>query len=107
LYRNAGLARVTPVLPYDMSLWTRWEGHMRWMTYGEIAEQRGIDRASAVVLVRRNKWQRRPMGDGTARIQVLVPADKLTVPRHVNPLRDEIATLRLQVARLTQRLEGR
>ena len=78
---------------------------MHWMTYAEIAEQRGITRESAIVLVRRNQWQRCPMGDGTSRIQALVPMDKFAVPRHVDPLRDEVAALRQQVANLTERLD--
>ena len=81
---------------------------MRWMTYREIAETRGIDLASARTLVRRNRWERRRVGDGTALMQVLVPGDKVTArDRPRAALRDEIAALRRQVAHLSERLEGR
>jgi hypothetical protein len=81
---------------------------MRWMTYREIAEQRGIDAASAKRLATRNKWKRRPMDDSSAVVQVLVPADKLITPSLAKTtLREEVAVLRIQVARLTERLDGR
>lgn len=48
-----------------------------WLTYDEIAERRRISRLSAHKLVRRNKWERRPMGDGSPLVQVLVPSDKI------------------------------
>ena len=44
-----------------------------WLTYDEIAERRRISRLSAHKLVRRNKWERRPMGHGSPLVQVLVP----------------------------------
>lgn len=80
---------------------------MRWMTYGEIATHRGISRQIAVRLVQRHKWQRRPVGDDTPLVQALVPEDKLTPTGHARTLRDEVAALRLQVARLAERLDSR
>ena len=82
---------------------------MRWMTYAELAEVRGIDRHSAIRLARRNRWKRRPVGDGSPLAQVLVPEDKLLIPpgHSKTTLREEVAALRIQVARLTERLDGR
>jgi chromosome segregation ATPase len=51
----------------------------RWLTYDEIAKIRGIGRASAVKLAQRERWQRRPGNDRTAR--VLVPVDWLKPAR--------------------------
>ena len=51
----------------------------RWLTYDEIAKIRGIGRASAVKLAQRERWQRRPGNDRTAR--VLVPLDWLKPAR--------------------------
>jgi hypothetical protein len=51
----------------------------RWLTYDEIAKIRGIGRASAVKLAQRERWQRRPGNDRTAR--VLVPLDWLRPAR--------------------------
>jgi hypothetical protein len=44
-----------------------------WLTYGELAEIRGIDRHSAVKLVARHRWRRQKDNRGTLRI--LVPPD--------------------------------
>jgi hypothetical protein len=80
---------------------------MRWMTYREIGEQRGIDAASARRLATRNNWKRRPMDDGSGMVQALVPTDKLTaITRRRTTWRDEIAALRQQVERLAQRLDS-
>ena len=48
-------------------------GDGRWMTYGELATARGIDRQSAVKLVRRQHWRRQEGNNGTTR--VFVPED--------------------------------
>lgn len=48
----------------------------RWLSYDEISRIRGIGRESAVKLVRRKRWPRRPGNDGTAR--ALIPVDWLT-----------------------------
>jgi hypothetical protein len=47
---------------------------MSWVTYTELARSRGIDARSAMKLVQRRKWQRRPVGDESGRVQVLVPS---------------------------------
>ncbi len=48
----------------------------RWMSYGELARARGIDRQSAVKLVRRQGWRRQLGNHGEVR--VYVPIDGLT-----------------------------
>ena len=70
---------------------------MPWVTYAELANRRGIARTSAIKLVRRSGWQRRQIGDGTARTAVLVPSDVLEAQardgRAVAALRKEVARL--------------
>jgi hypothetical protein len=51
----------------------------RWLTYAEFAQARGISKASAIRMVNRRGWQRRPGNDGTARI--LVPTEALSPPQ--------------------------
>jgi hypothetical protein len=51
------------------------EADGRWMTFGELAAERGINKASAHRLVRRHKWRRQTDNRGTVR--VLVPLDWL------------------------------
>jgi hypothetical protein len=53
-------------------------GDDRWMTFAELAEARGISRASASKLVRRKKWRRQTDNRGTVRI--LVPPDAMDGP---------------------------
>ena len=50
----------------------------QWMTYGELARMRGIDRQSAVKLVRRQQWRRQPGNHGE--VLVFVPQDSLSRP---------------------------
>lgn len=45
----------------------------RWMTYGELATARGIDRASAMRLARRNRWRKQK--DNQGNLRVLVPLE--------------------------------
>ena len=49
------------------------DAETRWLSYDELACVRGIDRASAIRLVRRKRWPKRDGNDGTVR--VAVPAD--------------------------------
>ena len=58
-------------------------GDIRWMTYAELAEARGIKPAGAVRLVQRRKWLRRPGNDGSTR--VAVPILELRLSRPVTP----------------------
>jgi hypothetical protein len=52
----------------------------RWLSYDELAEIRGIDRASAIRMVRRKRWPKQESNDGTTR--VAVPASVIRVTRH-------------------------
>jgi hypothetical protein len=61
----------------------------RWMTYGELATIRGIDRQSAVKLVRRQRWRRQEGNNGVTR--VFVPSDQLTRARYRDEGRAEAA----------------
>jgi len=45
-------------------------GDIRWLTYREIGEIRGISAASATRLVIRRKWRRQAGNDGTVRVAV-------------------------------------
>ena len=47
---------------------------VRWMTYAELGQARGISTASATRLAFRRKWRRQGGNDGIAR--VAVPADE-------------------------------
>jgi hypothetical protein len=59
----------------------------RWMTYAELAQARGIDRQSAVKLVRRQGWRRQPGNHGEVRI--FVPAEGLSRPMSRDETPDE------------------
>ncbi len=43
-------------------------GDARWLSYDEIAALRGIDRASAIRMVRRKHWAKQDANDGTTRV---------------------------------------
>ena len=58
-------------------------GDIRWTTYAELAEARGIKPAGAVRLVQRRKWLRQPGNDGSVR--VAVPILELRPSRLVTP----------------------
>ena len=47
-------------------------GDTRLLTYGELAQARGITKASATRLAFRRRWARHPGNDGTARVAVPV-----------------------------------
>jgi hypothetical protein len=51
------------------------EAETRWVTYAELAEARGIDKASAIRLTLRRKWQRQK--DNRGIVRVMVPVDDL------------------------------
>jgi hypothetical protein len=53
-------------------------GDGRWLTYAELATIRGINRASAVKLVQRERWPRSSGNDRLRTVRVLVPEDWLT-----------------------------
>jgi hypothetical protein len=74
------------------------EVEIRWMTYGEISQARGISLASARGLVYRRKWRRQPGNDGTTRV---------AVPLHETSLRTgHDATIADNVSRLASGLEA-
>jgi hypothetical protein len=50
----------------------------RWLTYSELATIRGINRASAVKLVQRERWPRSTGNDRSRVAKVLVPEEWLT-----------------------------
>ena len=53
----------------------------RWLTYGELAAIRGVKRASAVKLAKREHWQRQAGNDRSQTVRVLVPAEWLVSAR--------------------------
>jgi hypothetical protein len=54
---------------------------VRWLSYGELGQARGISTASAIRLVFRRKWRRQDGNDGTVR--VAVPVDEANPQREV------------------------
>jgi chromosome segregation ATPase len=52
---------------------------IRWVSYAELAEARGIDRLSAVRIARNRRWQKQKGNDGT--IRVAVPRNFLETKR--------------------------
>src|ERR1700712_3511056 len=48
----------------------------KWLTHAELAEARGISKASAARLVRRTKWRRQ--ADNHGRVRILVPFDAIS-----------------------------
>ncbi len=60
-------------------------GNGRWLTYGELAAIRGINRASAVKLVQRERWPRSSGNDRSRVVRVLVPEDWLTLAKETPP----------------------
>jgi chromosome segregation ATPase len=111
------------------------EQNVRWLSYDEIADMRGIDRASAIRMVRRKHWQKRDANDGTTRVAVpgtffRVTRTKTAVPGQsvtgqppsitgqtqdndndnaptINALLDHVRTLREQLGRERAALEGK
>lgn len=60
-------------------------GNGRWLTYSELATIRGINRASAVKLVQRERWPRSSGNDRQRTVRVLVPDDWLTPAKEFQP----------------------
>lgn len=58
-------------------------GNGRWLTYSELATIRGINRASAVKLVQRERWQRSSGNERSRVVRVLVPDDWLTPAKQI------------------------
>jgi hypothetical protein len=57
----------------------------RWLTYSELATIRGINRASAVKLVQRERWPRSSGNDRQRTVRVLVPEDWLAPAKESPP----------------------
>jgi hypothetical protein len=92
---------------------------VRWLSYGELAEARGISKASAQRLVMRRRWPRRRGNDQTVRVAVPVGEDQ---PKHddtgdvrpdvreditqaINALGEAVAVLRQQLEMANGRAE--
>jgi hypothetical protein len=67
-----------------------------WMTYAELAEQRGISKRSAMRLALRHRWPRRRGNDGMARVGV--PAGGAMPPERQTPTSDAPALAVLAAA---------
>jgi hypothetical protein len=55
--------------------------HLRWLSYRELGQARGISTASAIRLAFRRKWRRQDGNDGT--VKVAVPFDEADLQRNV------------------------
>jgi hypothetical protein len=79
---------------------------IRWLTYAELGQARGISTASATRLAFRRKWRRQVGNDKTARVAVPVGKDKPATGT-IHDDRDEIMDgIRDDVLRLLSALEG-
>jgi hypothetical protein len=79
---------------------------IRWLTYAELGQARGISTASATRLAFRRKWRRQVGNDKTARVAVPVGEDKPATDT-IHDDRDEIMDgTRGDVLRLLSALEG-
>ena len=91
----------------------------RWLSYTELAAERGISRASAIRMVRRQRWRRQAGNDGEAR--VFVPIDALPgdetggrdtgqtpdmPPGDLSALEDAVAALRERAEAAERRAEA-
>src|SRR5579862_3357442 len=64
-------------------------GSVRWMTYAELGEARGISTASATRLAFRRKWRRQGGNDKTARVAVPVSEAR---PKTGKPMTSGVTT---------------
>jgi hypothetical protein len=78
----------------------------RWLSYGELADIRGIGRESAIRIARRHRWARRSGNDGTVR--VAVPRSFLEAKSRDRPddPRDNTGDSPPDISRLIKALEG-
>jgi hypothetical protein len=60
-------------------------GDGRWLTYSELATIRGINRASAVKLVQRERWPRSSGNERSRIVKMLVPDEWLTPAKEIPP----------------------
>ena len=95
-------------------------GDVRWMTYAELGQARGISTASATRLAFRRKWLRQAGNDGTARVAVplgeVKPStdkthdnrgdDRGDINHVISALEDAVGTLREQLDQANSRTEA-
>jgi hypothetical protein len=72
----------------------------RWLTYGELAEIRGISVRSATRMAFRHKWRRQAANDGTAR--VLVPLSALHDKSHGSDMASLISAFEATTAAMRE-----
>jgi hypothetical protein len=72
----------------------------RWLTYAELAAIRGINRASAVKLVQRERWQRSSGNDRARTVRVLVPPDWLQLAKERPPDTGDVPTMSGEYTRM-------
>ena len=77
-------------------------GDIRWLTYAELGQVRGISTASATRLAFRRKWRRQPGNDGIVRVAVPAGEDQ---PRSDKP-HDDMGDDRADIMRLVSALEA-
>jgi hypothetical protein len=77
-------------------------GDIRWMTYAELGQTRGISTASATRLAFRRKWRRQPGNDGIARVAVPVGEAQ----PHGDKTHDETGVERADTASFISALEA-
>jgi outer membrane murein-binding lipoprotein Lpp len=89
------------------------QSDIRWVSYSELSDIRGISKASAFRMANRRKWERRKGNDGTVRVAVPVSAlerqsDARSDDRsdalsgRISELEAEIAALREQIGGLRE-----
>jgi chromosome segregation ATPase len=88
-------------------------GDVRWMTYAELGQARGISTASATRLAFRRKWRRQAGNDGIARVAVPVTEAQQRSDK-AHDIRDDdggditrvVSALEVAVTSLTKRAEA-
>jgi hypothetical protein len=79
----------------------------RWLTYAELATIRGINRASAVKLVQRERWRRSSGNDRSRTVRVLVPPDWLAPAKERPPASGDVPAMFGEYPRLLAAAETR
>lgn len=79
---------------------------VRWMSYAELGQVRGISTASATRLAFRRKWRRQVGNDGTARVAVPIGEARRQHDRPHDGMADVTGGARADTARVVAALEG-
>jgi hypothetical protein len=79
---------------------------VRWMSYAELGQARGISTASATRLAFRRKWRRQVGNDGTARVAVPIAEARRSPDRSHDDGADVVGGGRGNIARTVTALEG-